>query len=139
MLYRIFAGNAELQVMPSVFDEGEFQNFNIPTLLLIGDKEVIYPAEKAIANGKRLIPNLKTHLIAGASHSLTMEHADVVNELTLHFLQKENDHYNGLKFAVINRVVSCTTNRVKINKAVIRNKQIRHVISSLRELIICRI
>jgi pimeloyl-ACP methyl ester carboxylesterase len=84
-----------LQVMPSVFDKEEFQSFNIPTLLLIGDKEVIYPAEKAIANAKRLIPNLETHLIAGASHSLTMEHADVVNELTLLFLQKENDTIMG--------------------------------------------
>ncbi|MDT3425289.1 pimeloyl-ACP methyl ester carboxylesterase [Paenibacillus forsythiae] len=84
-----------LQVMPSVFGEQEFHNFYIPTMLLIGDKEVIYPAEKAMANAKRLIPNLETHLIAGASHSLTMEHADVVNELTLFFLQKENDTIMG--------------------------------------------
>ncbi|WP_342476440.1 alpha/beta hydrolase [Paenibacillus sp. FSL H7-0350] len=78
-----------LQVMPSVFAKEEFQNFNIPTLLLIGDKEVIYPAEKAIANAKRLIPNLETHIIEGASHSLTMEHADVVNEKAILFLRKE--------------------------------------------------
>ncbi|GBF75083.1 hypothetical protein PA598K_03465 [Paenibacillus sp. 598K] len=80
-----------LQVMPSVFTKEEFQNFTIPTLLLIGDKEVIYPAEKAIANAKRLIPDLETHFIPGASHSLTIEHADVVNELTLLFLQKRSD------------------------------------------------
>nr|WP_280921133.1 alpha/beta fold hydrolase [Paenibacillus turicensis] len=77
-----------LQLMPSVFNKAEFYDFNIPTLLLIGDKEVIYPAAKTIANAKELIPNLETHLIAGASHSLTMEHADIVNELTLLFLQK---------------------------------------------------
>lgn len=77
-----------LQLMPSVFAKEEFHDFNIPTLLLIGDKEVIYPAEKTIANAKQVIPNIETHLIAGASHSLTMEHADIVNELTLLFLQK---------------------------------------------------
>jgi pimeloyl-ACP methyl ester carboxylesterase len=77
-----------LQLMPSVFAKEEFHDFNIPTLLLIGDKEVIYPAEKTIATAKQLIPNLETHLIAGASHSLTMEHADIVNELTLLFLQR---------------------------------------------------
>ncbi len=77
-----------LQVMPSVFDKEEFQRFNVPTLLLIGDKEVIYPAKKAVENAQNLIPNLETHLIAGASHSLTMEHADVVNKLTLQFLKK---------------------------------------------------
>lgn len=77
-----------LQVMPSVFSKEEFHGFNTPTLLLIGDKEVIYPANKAIANAKSLIPNLESHLIAGASHALTMEHAEIVNELTHHFLQK---------------------------------------------------
>lgn len=84
-----------LQLMPSVFAEEEFQSFSIPTLLLIGDKEVIYPAGKAIANAKRLIPNLETHLIAGASHSLTMEHADIVNELTLLFLKKDKGTISG--------------------------------------------
>ncbi|WP_438433727.1 alpha/beta fold hydrolase [Gorillibacterium sp. sgz500922] len=79
-----------LQVMSGVFGEEEFEHFPIPTLLLIGDREVIYPAEKAMANAKRFIPNLEPHLIAGASHSLTMEHADAVNELTLSFLQKEH-------------------------------------------------
>ncbi|SDF46404.1 Pimeloyl-ACP methyl ester carboxylesterase [Fontibacillus panacisegetis] len=79
-----------LQVMPSVFSREEFSSFQAPTLLLIGDKEVIYPARKAIANAQNMIPDLETHLIAGASHSLTMEHADIVNELTLRFLKKED-------------------------------------------------
>lgn len=78
-----------LQLMPSVFPKEEFSGYQIPTLLLVGDKEVIYPAEKAVENACHLISNLETHFIAGASHSLTMEHADVVNELTLRFLKKE--------------------------------------------------
>lgn len=78
-----------LQLMPSVFPKEEFDNFQVPTLLLIGDKEVIYPAKKAIANAQNMIPVLEAHLVAGASHSLTMEHADVVNELTLRFLKRE--------------------------------------------------
>jgi pimeloyl-ACP methyl ester carboxylesterase len=76
-----------LQVMPSVLSKEEFLGFQIPTLLLIGDKEVIYPAKKAIATAKSWIPNLETHLIAGANHSLTIEHAEIVNEISLHFLQ----------------------------------------------------
>lgn len=74
-----------LQLMPSVFDRKEFSSFNIPTLLLIGDKEVIYPAGKAMAKAKGLIPDLETHIIAGASHSLTLEHADTVNGLSVLF------------------------------------------------------
>ncbi|MBH5319480.1 alpha/beta fold hydrolase [Paenibacillus sp. GSMTC-2017] len=77
-----------LQLMPSVFQDEEFRQFQVPTLLLIGDKEVIYPAEKAIANAKRIIPNIESHLIAGASHSLTMENADEVNALTIPFLKR---------------------------------------------------
>ncbi|AIQ53209.1 alpha/beta fold hydrolase [Paenibacillus sp. FSL R7-0331] len=79
-----------LQLMPSVFDRKEFSSFNIPTLLLIGDKEVIYPAGKAMAKAKGLIPDLETHIIAGASHSLTLEHADTVNGLSVLFLQKDD-------------------------------------------------
>ncbi|WP_098741369.1 alpha/beta hydrolase [Paenibacillus sp. EZ-K15] len=77
-----------LHVMPSVFAKEEFNNFQIPTLLIIGDKEVIYPAKQAIENAKKLIFNLEIHLIAGACHSLTMEHAGIVNEITIHFLKK---------------------------------------------------
>lgn len=78
-----------MQVMPSVFPKVEFHSYQIPTLLLIGDKEVIYPAKKAIAIAKEWIPNLETHLITGASHSLTMEHAGIVNKITLEFLRNE--------------------------------------------------
>lgn len=78
-----------LQIAPSVFSKEEFISFHVPTLLLIGEKEVIYPAKKAAANAHNMIPQLESHLIPGASHSLTIEHADVVNELTLHFLRKD--------------------------------------------------
>ncbi|MCR8657518.1 alpha/beta fold hydrolase [Paenibacillus endoradicis] len=78
-----------MQVMPSVFSKEEFHSYQISTLLLIGDKEVIYPAKKAIANAKNWIPNLETHLITGASHSLTMEDAEIVNKITLNFLHNQ--------------------------------------------------
>ncbi|MFX3633087.1 MAG: alpha/beta fold hydrolase [Candidatus Pristimantibacillus sp.] len=78
----------QLQLMPSVFSKEDFNNFQVATLLLIGDKEVIYPHQKALSAAKKWIPNLEAHLIAGASHSLTMEHAEIVNEITLDFLQR---------------------------------------------------
>lgn len=83
-----------LRVMPSVFSEDEFCDYKHRTLLLVGEKEVIYPAEKAIANALRLIPNLETHVIQGANHSLTIEHADVVNEYTLRFLSDNPSRKN---------------------------------------------
>ncbi|MFE8700806.1 alpha/beta fold hydrolase [Cytobacillus sp. FJAT-54145] len=79
-----------LRVMPSVFTEEVFQNFHPPTLLLVGENEVIYPARKTIANAKRYIPNLETQIIPGANHSLTIEYADIVNEQIINFLVKNN-------------------------------------------------
>ncbi|MFM9331463.1 alpha/beta fold hydrolase [Paenibacillus mesotrionivorans] len=76
-----------LQVMPSVFPKEEFKDFQVATLLLVGDKEVIYPAGKAVENARSLIPGIEARLIPGASHSLTIEHADIVNQLTLDFLK----------------------------------------------------
>jgi len=75
-----------LQLMPSVFKPADYVGFNIPTLLLVGDSEVIYPPLKVVARAKELIPGLQAHVIAGASHSLTMEHAEEVNRLMVQFL-----------------------------------------------------
>ncbi|WP_456278973.1 alpha/beta fold hydrolase [Bacillus sp. AK128] len=79
-----------LHIMPSVFSEEVLRDFPLPTLLIIGEKEVIYPAKKAIANAKRLIPKLESHIIPGANHSLTIEHSDIVNEHIINFLVKNS-------------------------------------------------
>ncbi|RJE86176.1 alpha/beta hydrolase [Paenibacillus sp. 1011MAR3C5] len=75
-----------LQLMPSSFKPEDFSRYRVPTLLLVGDKEVIYPPLEVVARAKRLIPGLHVHVIPGASHSLTIEHADDVNHLLLRFL-----------------------------------------------------
>jgi len=77
-----------LQVMPSVFSEAELRACKVPTLLLVGDQEVIYPAEKAIANARRHMPNIEAHLIHGANHALTIEHAEVVNDYSIRYLRQ---------------------------------------------------
>ena len=76
----------QFQVMPTVFSEEELRNFKKPTLLLIGENEVIYPAAKAIAYAKKCITNLEAHVIPGANHSFTLEHADIINEHMTRFL-----------------------------------------------------
>ncbi len=60
----------------------------MPTLLLIGDREVIYPASRAVAYAQCWLPDVEVHLIAGASHALTIEHAEQVNMRTLQFLSR---------------------------------------------------
>jgi pimeloyl-ACP methyl ester carboxylesterase len=56
-----------------------------PTTVLIGDHEVIYRGgpEAALARAKTLIPNVRTELIPGANHILTLDAPEaVVAEMT---------------------------------------------------------
>lgn len=74
-----------IQLVPSVFKEEELQNLQTPTLLLIGDKEVIYSSTKAMTKARKLIPNLQSYLIPNANHAFTIEQANLVNTHILNF------------------------------------------------------
>jgi pimeloyl-ACP methyl ester carboxylesterase len=47
----------------------------MPTTVVIGDREVIYRGgpRAALARAQKLIPDVSTHLIAGANHMLTID------------------------------------------------------------------
>lgn len=76
----------KLRIMPSVPKDEELTNLSVPTMLLVGEQEVIYNGQKAVDRAKRLIPNIKAELIPQSSHCLTMEKADEVNGLLVDFL-----------------------------------------------------
>lgn len=73
-------------LIPSVFSDEELGSIKVPTLLMIGDKEVIYPYTRAIARAKQLIPHIQTRTIAGVGHGTNMENADYVNKEMMSFL-----------------------------------------------------
>jgi hypothetical protein len=52
----------------------------------VGDKERTFDPQRALANGTRLVPNLKAALLTGGSHLLAMDKAQEVNERMLNFL-----------------------------------------------------
>ncbi len=54
--------------MPSNVKMADMQNYTAPTLLITGEKDVIFPGEKVIARAKTIIPNLKTYLMRGSGH-----------------------------------------------------------------------
>ncbi|MBY0124548.1 alpha/beta fold hydrolase [Bacillus sp. S/N-304-OC-R1] len=74
-------------IIPSVFKDEELQKIDIPVLLLIGDKEVIYDPNQVIARALKLIPKLKFKIIPNAGHALSIEKAHLVNEEILNFLE----------------------------------------------------
>jgi len=71
---------------PNTFSDQELRSLKTPTLLLIGEQEVIYDPVASIERARRLIPNIETRLIPEASHDLAYFQAKTVNEIILAFL-----------------------------------------------------
>jgi pimeloyl-ACP methyl ester carboxylesterase len=75
-----------LHISPSVFSDQELQHVKAPTLLLIGDREVIYRSDRVFARAKRLLPGLKADVVLNANHNAEYTAADQVNRKVLEFL-----------------------------------------------------
>lgn len=60
---------------PTVLSDETLRQISMPTTVLIGDREVIYRGgpHAAIARARRLIPDVRAHLIPGAGHMLTVD------------------------------------------------------------------
>lgn len=74
--------------LPPTFTDDQLRQIRAPTLLLMGQQEVIYNYQKAIARAQKLIPNIETVLIPGAGHALNFDQPDLVNQHLLTFLGK---------------------------------------------------
>ncbi len=70
---------------PTVFRNEELRQIRTPTLLLIGDHEVIYKPEHAIRRATCLVSGLKAEIIPNANHLAQYTAAEAVNEKTLAF------------------------------------------------------
>jgi pimeloyl-ACP methyl ester carboxylesterase len=75
-------------VFPTEFTDDELQQIKTPALLLIGEKEVIFSAQKAIDRATRLMPNIQAEMIPDAGHIPSMDQPEMVNERILNFLNK---------------------------------------------------
>ncbi|HTP11336.1 MAG TPA: alpha/beta hydrolase [Anaerolineae bacterium] len=71
---------------PDIFSDDELRSVQAPTLLLIGQQEVIYDPVASVERARNLIPHLEADLIPCASHDLTYFQASVVDERILIFL-----------------------------------------------------
>jgi pimeloyl-ACP methyl ester carboxylesterase len=74
-------------VIPTIFSDDELRRVSQPTLLLIGDKEVIYDPHKALARAAGLFPNIRTELVPGAGHAMMADRPDLVNRSIVEFLR----------------------------------------------------
>ena len=80
--------------MPTVFSDGELRAMHVPTLLLLGDREVIYDPATALARARRLIPDFEGDLVPRSSHDMCFSQHRVVDARVLDFLKKlrTDDH-----------------------------------------------
>lgn len=54
--------------MPSNVSVAEMINYKSPTLLIAGEKDILFPGERVIARAKKIMPNLKTYLMKESGH-----------------------------------------------------------------------
>ena len=78
------------KVFPTEFTDDELRHLKIPALLLVGEKEVILSARKAIDRAKLLMPDIHTEMIPKAGHILSMDQPDMVNEHILRFMMAKD-------------------------------------------------
>jgi pimeloyl-ACP methyl ester carboxylesterase len=75
-------------VNPSVLEDEELKSINVPTLYLVGEKEKIYSAQKAIQRLHQVAPHIRAAVIPNAGHDLTIVQAEMVNTKVLEFLKQ---------------------------------------------------
>lgn len=73
-------------VSPSVLTAAQWQSLDRPLLYMVGEKEVIYDAKKAVRRLNKVNPSIETAIINGVSHDIAITKAAMVNQKILDFL-----------------------------------------------------
>jgi pimeloyl-ACP methyl ester carboxylesterase len=63
---------------PTVIDDEGWRHFRVPCLFLVGENEKIYSARAAVRRLNRVAPQVRTEIIPGAGHDLTMVQPELV-------------------------------------------------------------
>ena len=83
------------RVMPTVFSDDELRVMRVPTLLLIGDHEVISAPATALARAYRLIPHFEGELVPHCRHVMCVSQCRIVDARVLDFLKMKRTGYRG--------------------------------------------
>jgi pimeloyl-ACP methyl ester carboxylesterase len=76
------------RVMPTVVSDDALRTLKMPTLLLIGEHEVISDPASALARARRLIPEFEGELVPACRHDMSSSQPKIVNARVLEFLKK---------------------------------------------------
>ena len=73
--------------LPPVVSDAELRTLRPPTLLLLGEQEVIYDRQAAVRRATALMPNVEAAVIPNAGHALNLDQPELVNAKLLAFFQ----------------------------------------------------
>lgn len=76
------------RVLPTVVSDEELCTMKMPTLLLIGDHEVISDPAQALERARQLIPDFEGELVPGCRHDMCSSRHHIVDARVLEFLKK---------------------------------------------------
>jgi pimeloyl-ACP methyl ester carboxylesterase len=79
-------GRPQLWFPPCVFDAAELRSLRIPTLLLLGEHEVIVNRSECSRRAGRLVPDIHIEIVRGAGHGVAVEQTETTNDLITRFL-----------------------------------------------------
>ncbi|MES2603885.1 MAG: alpha/beta hydrolase [Pseudomonadota bacterium] len=86
----IVMSSAEMKphlILPTVFRTAELRAIAAPTLLLMGDNDLIYDPIAAARTAQRRMPALQVEILKGAHHIAAMAQPEEANRRMLRFLQ----------------------------------------------------
>jgi pimeloyl-ACP methyl ester carboxylesterase len=92
-----------LRVMPVMFPDDRLRAMRVPTLLLIGDHEVVCDPATAVARARQLFPDIEAELVPESSHEMCLSQRRIVDARVLDFLKKTPTEDRG---AIIERTVA---------------------------------
>jgi pimeloyl-ACP methyl ester carboxylesterase len=84
-------GRSGIRIFPRVCTATELAPIRARTLLILGDRERIYPPDQAARAARRLMPGIEVQIVADGHHITALAQPDRVSAILLHFL---SDHAN---------------------------------------------
>jgi pimeloyl-ACP methyl ester carboxylesterase len=83
------------RIGPAVVPDEELRALHVPTLLLIGEHEVISDATQALARARRLIPDLRSELVPDSSHEMCVRQHRIVDARVVAFVDENHRRHPG--------------------------------------------